>query len=138
MQDYINYMIGLGADKIPHRDDNLLAHSTRVSGMLYSYGRSMDEVKAGLFHSIYGTEFQMYKIHISRQEVQDVIGENSEHIVNLFCTLNDRVNTILYGKGLSEPDKTNLRWLEYCNIKDQDPEAQIFKEFEMLLTVNQN
>tara|TARA_B100001248_G_scaffold211445_1_gene165702 strand:+ start:653 stop:1069 length:417 start_codon:yes stop_codon:yes gene_type:complete len=138
MQDYINYMIGIGADKIPHRDDNLLAHSTRVSGMLYSYGRSMDEVKAGLFHSIYGTEFQMYKIHISRQEVQDVIGENSEHIVNLFCTLNDRVNTILYGKGLSEPDKTNLRWLEYCNIKDQDPEAQILKEFEMLLTVNQN
>lgn len=138
MQDYINYMIGLGADKIPHRDDNLLAHSTRVSGMLYSYGRSMDEVKAGLFHSIYGTEFQMYKINISRQEVQDMIGENSEHIVNLFCTLNDRVNTILYGKGLSEPDKTNLRWLEYCNIKDQDPEAQILKEFEMLLTVNQN
>ena len=138
MQDYINYMIGLGADKIPHRDDNLLAHSTRVSGMLYSYGRSMDEVKAGLFHSIYGTEFQMYKINISRQEVQDVIGENSEHIVNLFCTLNDRVNTILYGKGLSEPDKTNLRWLEYCNIKDQDPEAQILKEYEMLLTVNQN
>ena len=138
MQDYINYMIGLGADKIPHRDDNLLAHSTRVSGMLYSYGRSIDEVKAGLFHSIYGTEFQMYKINISRQEVQDVIGENSEHIVNLFCTLNDRVNTILYCKGLSEPDKTNLRWLEYCNIKDQDPEAQILKEFEMLLTVNQN
>ena len=138
MQDYINYMIGLGADKIPHRDDNLLAHSTRVSGMLYSYGRSIDEVKAGLFHSIYGTEFQMYKINISRQEVQEVIGENSEHIVNLFCTLNDRVNTILYGKGLSEPDKTNLRWLEYCNIKDQDPEAQILKEFEMLLTVNQN
>ena len=138
MQDYINYMIGIGADKIPHRDDNLLAHSTRVSGMLYSYGRSMDEVKAGLFHSIYGTEFQMYKIHISRQEVQDVIGERSEHIVNLFCTLNDRVNTILYGKGLSEPDKTNLRWLEYCNIKDQDPEAQILKEFEILLTVNQN
>lgn len=138
MQDYINYMIGIGADKIPHRDDNLLAHSTRVSGMLYSYGRSIDEVKAGLFHSIYGTEFQMYKINISRQEVQDVIGENSEHIVNLFCTLNDRVNTILYGKGLSEPDKTNLRWLEYCNIKDQDPEAQILKEFEMLLTVNQN
>ena len=138
MQDYINYMIGLGADKIPHRDDSLLAHSTRVSGMLYSYGRSMDEVKAGLFHSIYGTEFQMYKINISRQEVQDMIGENSEHIVNLFCTLNDRVNTILYGKGLSEPDKTNLRWLEYCNIKDQDPEAQILKEFEMLLTVNQN
>ena len=131
-------MIKLGADRIPHLHDDLLSHSIRVSGLLYNYGRSMDEVKAGLFHSIYGNEFQRYKIDVPREEVQDVIGENSEHIVNLFCTLNDRVNTILYGKGLSEPDKTNLRWLEYCNIKDQDPEAQILKEFEMLLTVNQN
>ena len=138
MDDYINYMIKLGADRIPHLHDDLLSHSIRVSDLLYNYGRPMDEVKAGLFHSIYGNEFQRYKIDVPREEVQDVIGENSEHIVNLFCTLNDRVNTILYGKGLSEPDKTNLRWLEYCNIKDQDPEAQILKEFEMLLTVNQN
>ena len=138
MEDYVNYMISLGADKIPHRDDNLLAHSTRVSGLLYTYGRSMDEVKAGLFHSIYGTEFQMYKINVSREEVRNIIGEYSEHMVYTFCTLSDRVNTILYGKGLKEPDKTNLRWLEYCNIVDQDPEAKILKEFEMLLTVNQN
>ena len=138
MDDYINYMIKLGADRIPHLHDDLLSHSIRVSDLLYNYGRPMDEVKAGLFHSIYGNEFQRYKIDVPREEVQDVIGENSEHIVNLFCTLNDRVNTILYGKGLSEPDKTNLRWLEYCNIQDQDPKAQILKEFEILLTVNQN
>ena len=135
MDDYIQYMIKLGADKIPHRDEDLLTHSVRVSGMLYSYGRSMDEVKAGLFHSIYGTEFQRYKIKVSRKEVKRVIGKNSEHIVNLFCTLNDRVNTILYGKGLKDPDKTNLRWLEYCNIKDQDPNAQILKEFELVLSL---
>ena len=34
MQDYVNYMIGLGADKIPHRDDNLLSHSIRVSNIV--------------------------------------------------------------------------------------------------------
>ena len=49
MQDYVNYMIGLGADKIPHRDDNLLSHSIRVSGLLYSFGRPMDEVKQDYF-----------------------------------------------------------------------------------------
>jgi len=136
VEDCVNYMISLGADKIPHRDDDLLSHSTRVSGMLYSYGRSMDEVKAGLFHSIYGTEFQQYQIIVSREEIKNVIGEYSEHMVYTFCTLNDRVNSILYGRGLKEPDKTNLRWLEYCNIRDQDPTAQILKEFEMLLTVN--
>tara|TARA_B100000614_G_C14527945_1_gene485310 strand:- start:460 stop:888 length:429 start_codon:yes stop_codon:yes gene_type:complete len=137
MKDYVNYMIGLGADKIPHRDDDLLSHSVRVSGLLYAFGRPMDEVKAGLFHSIYGTEFQMYQINVSREEVQDVIGVNSERIVNTFCTLNDRVNTILYGKGLKEPDKTSLRWIEYCNIRDQDPKANILKEFEVLLPIEE-
>ena len=138
MDDYINYMINLGADRIPHlrEEDSLLSHSIRVAGLLYNYGRSTDEVKSGLFHSIYGTEFQRYKIHVPREEVQDVIGERSEHIVNLFCTLDDRPYTILYGKGLEEPDKTTLRWLEYCNIKDQDPEADILKEFELLLRVD--
>jgi len=104
---------------------------------LYAFGRPMDEVKAGLFHSIYGTEFQMYQINVSREEVQDVIGVNSERIVNTFCTLNDRVNTILYGKGLKEPDKTSLRWIEYCNIRDQDPKANILKEFEVLLPIEE-
>jgi len=75
-------------------------------------------------------------INVSREEIQSVIGERSEHIVNLFNTLIDRVDTILYARGLDEPDKTTLRWLEYCNIKDHDPEADILKEFEILLKVD--
>jgi len=138
VDEYIDYMINLGADNIPHlrEEDSLLSHSIRVAGLLYNYGRSMDEVKAGLFHSIYGNEFQRYKIDVSREEIKTIIGERSEHIVNLFCTLNDRVDTILYARGLKEPDKTTLRWLEYCNIKDQAPEADILKEFELLLNVD--
>ena len=138
MDEYIDYMINLGADNIPHlrEEDSLLSHSIRVAGLLYNYGRSMDEVKAGLFHSIYGNEFQRYKIDVSREEIKTIIGERSEHIVNLFCTLNDRVDTILYARGLKEPDKTTLRWLEYCNIKDQAPDADILKEFELLLNVD--
>ena len=78
----------------------------------------------------------MYKINVSREEIKTVIGERSEHIVNLFNTLIDRVDTILYARGLDEPDKTTLRWLEYCNIKDHDAEADILKEFELLLNID--
>ena len=140
MDDYINYLVSVGADKIPHyhEGDSLLSHCIRVSGMLYSYGRPMYEVRAGLFHSVYGNEFQMYQITVTRQEIQNLIGERSEYIANLFCTLEDRVNTILYGRGLKEPDKTTLRWLEYCNIKDQDPNATILKEFELVLQIGDN
>ena len=137
MDDYINYLTGLGADSIPHRESDLLSHSIRVAGMLYNYNRPVDEQVAGLFHSIYGTEFQMYKINVLREDVKNLIGERSEHLVNTFCTLNDRSNSILYGRGLSNEDKISLRWIEYCNIKDQDPEADILKEFEVVLTVNQ-
>ena len=135
MLEYIEYLSNLGAGKIPHRDSDLLSHSIRVAGLMYSYDRPMKEIVAALFHSIYGTEFQMYKINVTREEIQSLIGKESEHIANLFCTLNDRVNTILYGKRLQEPDKTTLRWLEYCNIKDQDPDASILKEFEIALHI---
>ena len=106
-----------------------------IRDRLHSYDRPIEEQVAGLFHSVYGTEFQMYKINVTRKEIQSLIGNKSEYIANLFCTLEDRVNSILYGRGLKEPDKTTLRWLEYCNIKDQDPTAVILKEFEIVLHI---
>ena len=135
ISDCVDYLTSLGADNIPHRDSNLLSHSVSVACMLNGYDRPHHEQVAALFHSIYGTEFQMYKVNVTREEIQNLIGMKSEHIANLFCTLNDRVNTILYGRGLKEPDKTTLRWLEYCNIKDQDPNASILKEFEIVLHI---
>lgn len=138
MKRYIEYLNSVGADKIPHRESDLLTHSRNVSDMLRAYGRPEGEQVAGLFHSVYGTEFQQYKITIPRDTIRDLIGEYSESIVNLFCTLNDRVHTILYGKGLKDPIKTTLRWLEYCNIKEQDPNAQILREFELVLKVKVN
>ena len=135
ISDCVDYLTSLGADNIPHRDSNLLSHSISVAGMMNGYSRPHHEQVAALFHSIYGTEFQMYKVNVTREEIQNLIGMKSEHIANLFCTLNDRVNTILYGRGLKEPDKTTLRWLEYCNIKDQDPNASILKEFEIVLHI---
>ena len=135
ISDCVDYLTSLGADNIPHRDSNLLSHSISVAGMMNGYSRPHHEQVAALFHSIYGTEFQMYKVNVTREEIQNLIGIESEHIANLFCTLEDRVNTILYGKHLQEPDKTTLRWLEYCNIKDQDPSATILKEFEIVLHI---
>ncbi len=131
----MEYLTNLGVNTIPHRESDLLSHSIRVSSMLHSYDRPIEEQVAGLFHSVYGTEFQMYKINVTRKEIQSLIGKQSEYIANLFCTLEDRVESILYGRGLKEPDKTTLRWLEYCNIKDQDPTAVILKEFEIVLHI---
>jgi len=131
----ISWMENLGMAEIPHGNTNLMEHSVNVANLIMQYGRSDVEQIAALFHSIYGTEFQSYKLLKTRKEVQYYIGFDAENIVHTFCTLEDRTNTILYGKGLSEPMRTNLRWLEYCNIKEQDPEESILKEFELVLGI---
>lgn len=132
---YVEWMENLGMDQIPHGDSNLLQYSLNVANLIMEYGRPDIEQIAALFHSIYGTEFQSYKLLKTRKEVQYFIGFDAENIVHTFCTLEDRTNTILYGKGLSEPMRTSLRWLEYCNIKEQDPNESILREFELVLGI---
>ena len=73
-----------------------------------------------------------------RDELCDLIGNYPEYLVAKFNSLENRPYTILYGKGLKDPEKTALRWLEYCNIRDQDPEASILREFELVLKVNED
>lgn len=133
LEKLIKYMEKLGMDKVQHKDDSLLQHSINVANMVMEYGRGIDEQKAALFHSVYGTEFQFYKLSIDREEIQNLIGTYSEQIVHTFCTIPERTNKILYGIGIDEPLKTSLRWLEYCNIKDQYPNVEVLKEFELVL-----
>ena len=45
--------------------------------MLNGYDRPHHEQVAALFHSIYGTEFQMYKVNVTREEIQNLIKEKS-------------------------------------------------------------
>lgn len=131
------YMEELGMDKIDHINSNLLDHSLNVANMMMEYGRDVEEQKAALFHSIYGTEFQHHKLMVSRKELQHLIGPYAEHIVYGFCTMENRTDRILYGKNIDEPMKTSLRWLEYCNIKEQYPNAKILKEFELVLKLKE-
>jgi len=132
---YVEWMENLDMHKVPHGDSSLMEHSINVANLMLEYGRSDIEQVAALFHSIYGTEFQSYKLLKTRKEVQYFIGYESENIAYTLCNLEDRTNTILYGKGLSEPMRTTLRWLEYCNIKEQFPDESILKEFEIVLGI---
>ena len=73
MDDYINYLVSVGADKIPHyhEGDSLLSHCIRVSGMLYSYGRPMYEVSMDYFIPFIYMNFKCIKSML--QEMKFVI-----------------------------------------------------------------
>ena len=53
--------------------------------MLNGYDRPHHEQVAALFHSIYGTEFQMYKVNVTREEIQNLIGMSRN--ISLICSV---------------------------------------------------
>lgn len=136
-ENEIKFLRDIDTDKLPHTGRNLLEHLIGVSNLLKEYGRDKVEQKAGLFHSIYGTEYykDSKKLNIDRQQIKDLIGEEAEEIVNIFCNLNNRTKTILEGK-LQEPYKTQLRWLEYTNLKEQNSDNVYLPSFEKILNIH--
>ena len=75
--------------------------------MLKSYKVSEEVCLAGLFHSIYGTEFFCPDLNISRDIVIGLIGEKAERLVHYFS------------------EEKNLEYKIINNILDLDTETQI-------------
>ena len=72
-----NFFIEVGADQIPHSDKSYLAHAIGVYNDLKAWGADEDLCRAGMFHSIYGTEvFQDFTLPLERRgDLQALIGE---------------------------------------------------------------
>lgn len=88
LQDMVAFLNQLGTETIIHSGDkNYLGHLVAVHRDLLRWGSGLDIARAGLFHSIYGTEiFQSFKLPVSqRSELQNLIGSRAEHIAFLNC-----------------------------------------------------
>jgi hypothetical protein len=93
--------------------------------------RSIVEQKAGLFHSIYGTEYYINskKLNIQRDEIIKLIGNESENLVYTFCSLSNRTQTIL-SSDLKNNFNLQLRWVEYANLIEQNKNHPFIEKFE--------
>lgn len=82
-----------------------------------------DVVAAGLFHSVYGTEFYDFKDDsITRDKVKELIGDYAESIVYEFCNTTDRFNVFLENKNnYSEKMQKDLLMIELANLAEQNP-----------------
>lgn len=83
------FLRDLGTDDISHSDKSFLAHLVAVHRDLEKWGCRQAVCRAGMFHSIYGTElFQKFSLPIERRdEVRDLIGERAEHLGYLNCAM---------------------------------------------------
>lgn len=86
----IDFLRGLGTEDVPHSGSKgFLAHLVGVSRDLESWGCSQDLTRAGLFHSIYGTElFRRWALPLERRgDVRALIGERAERIAFANCLM---------------------------------------------------
>ena len=99
---------------IPHSKTTLFNHLKNTWQILKRQNCSDDVCLAGMFHSIYGTEF-FNKTTLSRDNVRSIIGDNAEDIVYRFCTLHDRDRQLLDENCLDK----ELIQIAYANLVEE-------------------
>jgi hypothetical protein len=86
---FTDFLIGMGVEQVPHTHKSYLAHLIAVFRALEAQGCAEDVCRAGMFHSIYGTErFQGFTWPLERRgEIRDLIGDRAERLAYLNCAM---------------------------------------------------
>ena len=84
-----DFLVNLGIEQVAHTQKNYLAHLVSVHALMKSAGCDEDLCRAGLFHSIYGTEkFQGFKLPLQRRaELEGLIGSRAERLAYWNCLM---------------------------------------------------
>jgi hypothetical protein len=84
-----DFLVGMGVEQVPHTHKSYLAHLIAVYRSLESQGFAEDVCRAGMFHSIYGTErFRGFTLPLERRdEVRALIGDRAERLAYLNCSM---------------------------------------------------
>jgi len=84
-----DFLVELGIEKIPHSQKSYLGHLISVYRLMEAEGCTEEVCRAGMFHSIYGTEkFQGFKLPLERRaDVRRLIGERAEKLAYLNCAM---------------------------------------------------
>jgi len=99
-KDLTNYLLALGTSDVEHSGKGFLAHLIGVYQDLKVWGCDEAVCRAGLFHSIYGTEmFQGFALPVEkRPEVVELIGERAERLAYINSAMNrDSFDGLLAG-----------------------------------------
>ncbi|MCA9116605.1 MAG: hypothetical protein KDA79_16095 [Planctomycetaceae bacterium] len=88
-REMTDFFVSAGADSVEHSGKTYLAHAIGVHRDLGRWGGDEDMQRAGLFHSIYGTElFQRFALPLNRRaELQELIGPRAEFLAYVNCVM---------------------------------------------------
>ena len=124
----VRFLKKLTSSRHHHGKKTLYQHLCNVYAYLESQSCPEELRDAGLFHSIYGTEF--FTFHsgaITRDVVRGYIGEYAEELVYIFCGLRrERFESIVNNTlALTAKQHLDLCWLEYANCWDHQDHRNV-------------
>lgn len=81
------FLVDLGIEQVSHTQRNYLAHLIAVYNLMRTNDQEEELCRAGMFHSIYGTEkFQGFKLTCDRRgDVAQLIGDRAERLAYWNC-----------------------------------------------------
>ena len=86
-EPFVHFLVELGANRVAHTRRTLLDHLVGTAAILERWGASSDVCIAGLFHSIYGTEY--FKTAVvglaDRPKLEALVGTAAERLAHTFC-----------------------------------------------------
>src|SRR3954454_1591338 len=89
LEKRLRFLRAANTEGMPHSDRGLFDHLLGTRQLLVEWGARAALCDAGLFHSIYSTEhFGQTAVPLARRgEVRQLIGEEAESLVWLFCVM---------------------------------------------------
>jgi hypothetical protein len=124
LEKRLQFLRQANTEGMPHSDRGLLDHLLGTRQLLVEWQARPALCDAGLFHSVYGTEYyeQQALPLTMRNEVQQLIGDEAESLAWLFCMI--RRESLLENPGPDGEYRVQHRltdeWLPLTKIQFQD------------------
>lgn len=118
-----------------HLHKSFYEHLCNVYMYLHEQKLPEDVCNAGLFHSVYGTEFYEFSSsRITREVVRGYIGDYAEELVHLFCGFKKNRFKAIVGNalGLSKQQQLDLCYVEFANLWDQRQHGELQERLDIL------
>jgi hypothetical protein len=139
----ISYWVLNKVKELPHSEASFFGHLYNVFFILKQINADENTCIAGLCHSLYGTEFFKYKTVIERDELKNIIGEESENLVYLFSLKNRFKRIVENTDSLDKKTVISLLQILYANEVEQIGRGSFIDEdhkkhhFKVLSIINE-
>ena len=119
---------------LQHNGKTFFEHLFNTLILLEKNNSDKDLLLAGLFHSIYGTEYYKFESPYKNTDIiRNLIGEKADNLVTEFCALQNRYSALMNNQNnYSEDFLKDLIKIELANLIEQNGSGKYINQINAL------